>query len=355
MSVLFVIFEALEHPACGVEILQLFDGGAVDRGGPMDGGEARSGRTNVALKGAIREVRDGHAQDPDSGDRRQQSKQNPAATVCDCARTAGTQGRLVVQDNVAENMAEEDPLSYLGSLAACPWERTGLPTGGLRGIVGAEDRRGIGREFSSWWGSDDIGRSKTPGHTARLRFDETHAGKVEASQEWTAMKVTGAAQIDEKLRKGRQTFFELARELIDPRFIRFVEFPIEQARTTLRHGMENRGQGSLQAFRFLLGVNTSGTRRKDRDGDAKDLRNFFIGERAEVIFKIRKAIGTRENHINGEIDAQGLRDVFKASANRAGVTGDIVRSADLTELFTVKTDDRGAGSGLPAAKNGLES
>ena len=135
-----IFSEFFELLARGIEALQIFDGGHRRTLAP-DGNDSVCSRKNLLLQGTIAEKRNDHTEDPNGGEHTRGRQEHALQNIGTRAAPAGSERGAVLQNDVAENMAEKEPLRGFLGFAGKDVLRGGLPALrlGFRKIIGTHD------------------------------------------------------------------------------------------------------------------------------------------------------------------------------------------------------------------------
>src|ERR1700682_6365155 len=311
-----ILREPNELLARRFEMLQILERGP-GRSLRPDRGDRFRGAPDVALKGAITEKGKNHAEEPNRSDHARCREQGTLQEIGAGTAAAGSECSAVLQNDVAEDMAKEQPLCDFPGFGRLHVLCSALPVlrGCFREIIGAHDGSRIRRETAS--GRD---RRLRGNHRAAERggsFHKANASEIETTEKRTGAQLARATEVHQKLRGNGDAFLELTRKFIDAGELFRIALSIKQAGAAIREGIEHGIEGGGEPLGLLLGKNSRSGGRERRKRSTENLRGFAVAQVPKEILKVRQAVGVRAEGIRREADAQRLRNLLEPCANGA--------------------------------------
>ena len=302
--------EPFERQPEGVELPQVVGGGQRP-GGRRSGGNALGRIADLRLEPAVLEERNGEENGSQQAQRRRRQEQDTARGAGLGARPARPHGRFIGQQDVVEQVGEEHPLRHFP--AAGGGRREHLPLG-LGACAGREDAGGAGGRVV---GCLRRGLGRRGNRRALVDNHRAYAREIESAQERPGAQLAGTAQVHQELYGGRPQLAEFARELVGRRKFGRVRF----ARQEFGAGIGQRAEQALEILRqpgsLLLAVYAFGAPGHHGQRDAEHLAGLFGIQIANVFQAERQAVHPGEEHVDGQVDAEGLRNLAQSGAQVA--------------------------------------
>ena len=147
--------------------------------------------------------------------------------------------------------------------------------------------------------------------------DGAHTGEVESAQKRSDGQLAGLAQVHQELHHGGADLAELARKFVGAGLFGGIGFAAEEFRPRVGQGMEEAFEIGGQARRLLFAVHAAGAHIAHGDGDAQHLGGFLVGQVADELGEERQPVHLGEEHIDRQIDAEGLGHLAQAGTQIA--------------------------------------
>ncbi len=295
---------------------------------------------------AIAEVRHRHPDGHQRQQRRARAQQRPPRHFRAHAFPAGAHGRAVAQDDVAEQVAQKQPLR-----------------GAARTHRSAHHGRRVGRRIVQQFLVEKAGRAaprsgrrrqRRPRRRHRfLHHHRPHAGKIKAAQERVHAQLAGAAQVHQQPHGGVAQLAKLARKLVDCRQLVPIVFARQKRQALVAQRMEEAVERGREAARFLFGVYSAVPGAGQGQRDAQHLVHFLIRQVAHVVGEKSQPVQLAEQHVNRQPDAQHLRDFSQPRIQIARRGRQHLVGAGLEKILRVDAHNHAARRLLPAEQPAL--
>jgi hypothetical protein len=154
--------------------------------------------------------------------------------------------------------------------------------------------------------------------------------------------LAGLAKVDQKLDHGGANLAEFAGEFVGAGLFDRIAFAAEEFGASVGEGMEEAFELGGEARGLFFAIDTAGAHIAHRDGGTQDLSRFFLSEVADEFGEERKPVHFGEEHVDRQIDAEGLGHLAEAGAQIARGCGGRFLGARPGEVLGIVADENGA-------------